>query len=66
MVIAWPDNLERVRESAEDILFSLVVAYELGALQVAANVLLQRRWQVAIGHKLGNSLHLRNNNKNSK
>ena len=51
-------DLEGVGEPAEDVLFSLLIADELGALQVAADVLLQSRRQVAVGHKLGHSLHL--------
>ena len=47
-----------MREPAEDITLSLFIADDMGALQVAADVLLQRQGQVAVGHKLGHSLHL--------
>ncbi len=50
--------LKRVGESTEDITLALLIANDLGALQVAADVLLQRQRQVAVGHKLGDPLHL--------
>lgn len=51
-------HLQGMREPAEDIFFSLFIANELGAFQVAADVLLQGRRQVAVGHKFSHPLHL--------
>lgn len=47
-----------MREPAEDVTLPLFIADDVGALQVAADVLLQRQGQVAVGHKLGHSLYL--------
>ena len=51
-------DLEGVGKSAEDIPLALLIADDLAALQVPADVLLQRHRQVAVCHKLGHSLHL--------
>ncbi len=45
-------------QPAEDITLHLFSVDDLGALKVAADVLLQSQGQVAVGHKLGHPLYL--------